>query len=263
MITGSSLRRLAGEEKLNVSMLEKDYVLGWLLFAISSSSISDKLTFKGGTALSKVYFPEKWRLSEDLDFTILDDTDWKIILNALKNEIPKIIQDTVGIQISLRPKPHANPDYLQAKMKYTGPVSPNTIKVEITREKFVGEFAKKAVPKKFDYPKFSTSVYLIETITAEKIRAIIERGYIRDYYDVWKLLKTKNPNKKKTKDLFLAKCKAKGITYSGIDQFFPKDIINKLEPYAEVGLGRLVREPLPTLEKMIEELRNLLTDILS
>lgn len=262
MITGRSLRSQAGEEKLDVSMLEKDYVSGWILFAISSSSLSGKLAFKGGTALSKVYFPNNWRLSEDLDFTLLDDTDWKTIIGSLKNEIPKIVQDSVGIQVSLRPKPHTNPDYLQAKMKYVGPVSPNTIKVEITREKFVGDIVKKQVSKKFDYPNFSVNVYSIETIIAEKTRAIIERGYIRDYYDVWGLLKTEKFDKGKTRELFLEKCKAKGIAFTGIDQFFPKDIVKTLEPYLKTGLTRLSRGPMPPLQDIINELRKLLEKLL-
>ncbi|MEW6603112.1 MAG: nucleotidyl transferase AbiEii/AbiGii toxin family protein [Thermoproteota archaeon] len=58
-----------------MDLVEKDYVLGWILYGICSSSISDKLTFKGGTSLSKVYFPGRWRMSEDLDFTLLDDTE--------------------------------------------------------------------------------------------------------------------------------------------------------------------------------------------
>jgi predicted nucleotidyltransferase component of viral defense system len=205
MIDRKSLRSQAGKENLDVSMLEKDYILGWLLFAIASSSLTNKLAFKGGTALSKVYFPTKWRLSEDLDFTLLAYTDWKTITEVLKNEVPKIVKDTVGIEVSLRPKPHTNPNYMQAKMKYTGPLSPNTIKIEITREKFVGDIAKKQVPKKFDYPKFSVNVYTLETLIAEKTRAIIERGYIRDYYDVWKLLKTKKFDREKVKTLFLKK----------------------------------------------------------
>jgi predicted nucleotidyltransferase component of viral defense system len=262
MIDGNSLRRMAGEKKLDVSMLEKDYVLGWILYAISSSSLSSKLAFKGGTALSKVYFPNNWRLSEDLDFTLLDGTDWKTIIDSLKNEIPKIVQNSVGIKVSLRPKPHTNPDYLQAKMKYIGPVSPNTIKVEITREKFVGEVVTNPVPKKFDYPNFSANVYSIETIIAEKIRAIIERGYIRDYYDVWRLLKTEKFDKSKTRELFLEKCKAKGVTFTGIDQFFPKDIVKTLEPYLEMGLTRLSREPIASLDYMIIELRKLLEKFL-
>lgn len=262
MMDKKQLQQIAGEQKLNLSMLEKDYVLGWLLFGITSSSISGKLVFKGGTALSKVYFAGNWRLSEDLDFTIVDGTDWAVIIESLKNEIPEIVKKAIGISVSLRPKTHTNKDYLQAKIKYQGPMSANTIKVEITREKFVGDVVKKQVPVAFDYQKFSVNAYSLETLVAEKIRAIMERGYVRDYYDVWRLLKTAKPDKDKTKDLFLQKCKAKELTYTGIEQFFPKDIVKKLEDYVEVGLGRLSRESLPPLQTIIDELKELLSQFL-
>ena len=41
---------MAGERGTDPSMLEKDYVLGWILYGISESSIGQRLAFKGGTA---------------------------------------------------------------------------------------------------------------------------------------------------------------------------------------------------------------------
>lgn len=262
MIDENRLRKQAGKESLDVSMLEKDYILGWLLFAIASSSLTDRLAFKGGTALSKVYFPTRWRLSEDLDFTLIDDTGWETIVEALKNEIPRIVKDSVGVEISLRPKPHTNPDYLQAKMKYTGPISTNTVKIEITREAFVGDVVKRQIPKKFDYPKFSVNIYTLETLIAEKMRAIIERGYIRDYYDVWRLLKIGKFDKKKMREMFSKKCKGKGVVFTGVEQFFPKDIIKALEPHLEIGLTRLGRGKMPPLQTIINQLRKSLEKFL-
>ena len=58
MIDKDDIKKMAGEKKLDVSSLSKDYALGWLLFGICKSSIGDNLVFKGGTALSKVHFPE-------------------------------------------------------------------------------------------------------------------------------------------------------------------------------------------------------------
>jgi len=59
-----------------VATLEKDYALTWLLSGIywEDSKLRDILIFKGGTAIRKIYFPE-WRLSEDLDFTIMQEVD--------------------------------------------------------------------------------------------------------------------------------------------------------------------------------------------
>jgi predicted nucleotidyltransferase component of viral defense system len=49
-------------------LLEKDIWVVWVLSAIYSSSLASKLTFKGGTSLSKVYQIID-RFSEDLDLT--------------------------------------------------------------------------------------------------------------------------------------------------------------------------------------------------
>ena len=75
MIAPQELRRAARERRLALDLVEKDYVLGWILHSVSSSSLSKHLALKGGTALSKVYFPSQWRLSEDLDFTFLEEAD--------------------------------------------------------------------------------------------------------------------------------------------------------------------------------------------
>jgi len=55
------------------SVVEKDYVLGWLLAGINAHpELTDSWVFKGGTCLKKCYF-ETYRFSEDLDFTLRDE----------------------------------------------------------------------------------------------------------------------------------------------------------------------------------------------
>lgn len=71
MLTEEEIRRIARRRNLSVGLTEKDYVIEWLLKGIYESKIKDNLIFKGGTAIQKVYFPETWRFSHDLDFTSL------------------------------------------------------------------------------------------------------------------------------------------------------------------------------------------------
>jgi len=55
------------------SVVEKDYVLGWILAGINAhEGIAESWFFKGGTCLKKCYF-ETYRFSEDLDFTLRDE----------------------------------------------------------------------------------------------------------------------------------------------------------------------------------------------
>ena len=52
-------------------VLERDYLLSWVLAGITQvDALRDTLVFKGGTALKKCYFGD-YRFSEDLDFTAI------------------------------------------------------------------------------------------------------------------------------------------------------------------------------------------------
>jgi predicted nucleotidyltransferase component of viral defense system len=263
MISPQELRKFAREKGLALDLVEKDYVLGWILFGIASSGISSHLAFKGGTALAKVYFPDKWRLSEDLDFTLLNEKNPGDLATTLSDEVPSIVEEASSISMVLRKPPFTNPHYLQSKFQYIGPVSKNTVKIEITTEGVLGGVIQKVVPRKFDYSRFSVRVYTLENILSEKIRTLLQRGKAKDYYDVWKLLKTKKFDGPKLKRLFLKKCEAKDVAFKGVDQFFPHDLVNTLKPHVKMGLARLSREPLPPIDAMIEELRTSLTALLS
>lgn len=263
MISPQELRRNARNRNIAIDLIEKDYVLGWILYGISKSSVSDKLAFKGGTALSKIYFPDVWRLSEDLDFTTLDKTEMPAFGEALLKEVPKIVNAASGIAVDLKKVPFTNPSYLQSKFKFAGPIGRGTAKIEVSREPFLGRIDRKQVPQRFDYPKFAVKVYAIDNILSEKMRAIIERGKIRDYYDVWRLLKTHKFDNQKVKKLFLQKCKSKSVVFTGMEQMFPDDIVKKLEPYLDTWLTRLSPEPLPPLETIIAELKTSLNGFLA
>ena len=106
MISLPELRKISRERKLALDLIEKDYAIGWILFGISSSSLSDELVFKGGTALSKVYFPLGWRLSEDLDFTISERSDLGNISIKLIEELPGIVEKASGeLLLNFKDKP--------------------------------------------------------------------------------------------------------------------------------------------------------------
>ena len=74
MIEKNEVLKLAKLLNLSPETIEKDYVLGWMLFGINANTkLKDKWMFKGGTSLKKCFF-ETFRFSEDLDFTISDSS---------------------------------------------------------------------------------------------------------------------------------------------------------------------------------------------
>ena len=65
MITKDEIITVADETGLTPAIVEKEYVLGWLLAAVNMNvALSSTWVFKGGTCLKKCYF-ETYRFSED------------------------------------------------------------------------------------------------------------------------------------------------------------------------------------------------------
>ena len=148
MIDRRDLLEKARERKLTLGMIEKDYVLGWLLFGLSGAK---GLTFKGGTALSKIYFPRLWRLSEDLDFVY--GKDFQDIVKALP-EVFGRIERMSGIRLALKSS-HSNPNYLQLKLQYDAVLGRNWIKVDVTREAPIDRVSSRKLGQAYsDYPLF-------------------------------------------------------------------------------------------------------------
>lgn len=63
-----ALEVAAGRTGRPAHLLEKDIWVVWALSAIYGTTLAEKLTFKGGTSLSKVYKIID-RFSEDIDLT--------------------------------------------------------------------------------------------------------------------------------------------------------------------------------------------------
>ena len=190
MIADRVLRRIASERKIRLDLIEKDYALGWILKGVTASSLRNKLILKGGTALSKVFFPFNWRISEDLDFTLSKNAILEEISTNLLDELPGIVEEVSGgIILNFKDKPFINPGFLRVRLQFNGPISKNTVKIEVTKEDFIGEIDTIDVPQAYDYPEFSALSYTLNNILAEKLRSMIERTRIRDYYDSWRLLK--------------------------------------------------------------------------
>ncbi len=100
MIGKEEILGFAREVGLDANVVEKDYVLGWMLAGISSHQrTQDTWLFKGGTCLKKCYF-ETYRFSEDLDFTLLDSSHIdESVLRLLFSEITQWVYDQSGIEM--------------------------------------------------------------------------------------------------------------------------------------------------------------------
>jgi predicted nucleotidyltransferase component of viral defense system len=76
MLTQTQVRRYSAQSGLRDMMIaEKEVVLTFLLQLLSERGILDRLAFKGGTSLRKMFIRGQGRFSTDLDFTGLEERD--------------------------------------------------------------------------------------------------------------------------------------------------------------------------------------------
>ena len=204
MIGREEIMRVAGDLTLRPEVVEKDYVLGWMLAGIFHDEIlSPAWVFKGGTCLKKCFF-ETYRFSEDLDFTITDKThlDRDFLIGRF-TQIGQWIYDKTGIEIPadmLRFDVCDTPRSSRAgngRISYRGPLvrggDPPRLRLDLTAdEALVREPVMRPVGHPYtDAPAegIEARCYAFDEVFGEKIRALAERSRPRDLYDVINLFR--------------------------------------------------------------------------
>lgn len=137
MISKQDILDRAVDWSLRAEIVEKDYVLGWLLAGIAGHPQAGRLwVFKGGTCLKKCFF-ETYRFSEDLDFSLLPGADYS------EGELARILREVVdtaaaesGIQfgqVVVTPRQNRQDQQtFEGRVHYRGPLQmPNWPKISI------------------------------------------------------------------------------------------------------------------------------------
>jgi hypothetical protein len=141
VITRAVLDDWVREWGLRDDVVEKDYVLGWLLWGIGANkSLGGSWVFKGGTCLKKCYI-ETYRFSEDLDFTVLPDgpIEPDDVL-PLIDEVLSGVNDASGIDFSVEtPRLKLRPGgrTAEGRIYYRGPrgaPQPARIKLDLSAD---------------------------------------------------------------------------------------------------------------------------------
>lgn len=202
MITSREVANAANEWQLRHDVVEKDYMLGWLLAGIANHPVTNRWAFKGGTCLRKCWF-ETYRFSEDLDFAVGPDDLDPVRLVEVFGEIGAWLLDRCGLVISMdessfrkRQNKRGQPT-IQGRIAYVGPLaSPSTPKVKLdltADEVLVRPLERRPVFHPFSDMSASghrsdhlTDVlsYSLPELMGEKLRALAERCRPRDLYDV-------------------------------------------------------------------------------
>lgn len=198
MIPQAEILALRGEWSLRADVIEKDYVLGWMLAAIAEApGLTDTWVFKGGTCLRKCFY-ETYRFSEDLDFTVIGNgPETPEDLLPIFEGVREWLLDQVGLEIVLdetsfvrRQNRRGHPT-TQARIAYRGPGNPPTLpklKLDLTSDEvLVLPTERRPILHPYsdaDQLHAQVQAYSIVELLAEKTRALAERCRPRDLYDV-------------------------------------------------------------------------------
>lgn len=260
VITGISRK-----DGIGWGIVEKDYFLTLLLDGISHEPLlKESLVFKGGTALRKIYF-KNYRYSEDLDFTLKKALPGRELRSALDSAM-EYLRREYNAEFRMRDfdsKPH----FTDARIQFAGlNGGRNTIAVDFTAdEAIVDEVGERPIINPYYEKKFSIKVYSLEEIAAEKLRSLLQRTRVRDYYDVWFLLtqKKKRLDTKKTRKIFLGKMAYKKLVFKGREQLLDREKLEQAQAYYATQLGNQMKRPLPPFEKIKKELEERIGAVIS
>ncbi len=189
MIPRAELQRLAHRLKMNEIILEKDYVLTWLLLGIANPAMYPLLAFKGGTALKKIYFPG-YRYSEDLDFTVIKETEAEILVSYLQLVLDGLSKSQ-GLQFAIPPERiEVRSGSVTIYVSFVGPLQARLgsrdIKIDFTlSEKLIFPIEPQTIHCIYsDAVERRIQAYSLEEILVEKLCAIVGRTEPRDVYDI-------------------------------------------------------------------------------
>ena len=251
---------------LREEVVEKDYVLGWVLWGIGADPLLGRTwIFKGGTCLKKCYI-ETYRFSEDLDFTVLEDgpIEPEPVLATVERVLDRVSQES-GIDFSVRPpvcKTRPSGTSVEGRIYYRGPRSapgPARIKLDLTKDEVV---VRPPVLRSIshDYPDAlpepaQVRCYGFKEVFAEKLRAMGERSRPRDLYDIVNLFRRPDfrPYAALVREILDLKCSWKDIPVPSFESIRTSPMFAELQSEWANMLNHQLRA-LPDFEHFWSEL---------
>ena len=268
MITRADIVERVAEWQLPETVVEKDYVLGWLLWGIAGdASLGQYWVFKGGTCLKKCYI-ETYRFSEDLDFTVLPGGPFKPEeIEPLLERVLAAVHDASGIDFSAQaPALRIRPDALstEGRIYYVGPrqtPGPARLKLDISaNEKVIRPPVFRDIAHPYPDGPFHEQVrcYAFDELFAEKLRAMRQRSRPRDLYDVVNLFRRNDLRMypEAIRSALAEKCEAKNVPVPVAADFVGSPLLDELAADWENMLAHQL-PVLPPLQNFLDALPEL------
>ena len=194
MLTQAQVQRYSMESGIrDIMIAEKEVVLTFLLQLLSERGILDRLAFKGGTCLRKMFIGSQGRFSTDLDFTGIEEHDHEDIILEMMQGFERPFH---GIQFAI-----PDDSYYETQDGLSWGVNPayahdwnasgvSEVKLQISRRETPTLPTVRLPQIEQSYFKLLPFVpseiicLALPEILAEKIRACDQRNKARDIYDL-------------------------------------------------------------------------------
>ncbi|MGD9706566.1 MAG: nucleotidyl transferase AbiEii/AbiGii toxin family protein [Candidatus Delongbacteria bacterium] len=181
--------------------IEQDLLICRALVEIFSDEwLSERLAFRGGTALHKLYLSPQTRYSEDIDLVQITSEPFGQIIDKIRERLVFL-----GIPI-IKQKESNNTLNYRFESEYP-PVQKLKLKVETNCREHFTVLGYEKFPFAVNSPWFSgkcdITTYHLEELLGTKLRALYQRSKGRDLYDLYlALTKAKNLDKKVLLDCY-------------------------------------------------------------
>ena len=235
---------------------ERDVVLTYVLRILADAGLLERLIFKGGTCVRKVFLGRTGRFSEDLDFTAPQISDPEDLILTVAEVFDGKTYHNITFSVSIEGF-YIRQDRLAcgARIGYSHAWNPSAqfaLDVSLREEPILGT---RIMPLIIDaYSKYleikppAVSTLHFEEIVAEKIRASYQRTTTRDVYDLFQF-QQRPFNRDLVRTLAVLKC------WLVRDSFDPDRLFANIESgrYEWGDLARLVhKDRRPDAETVIK-----------
>jgi predicted nucleotidyltransferase component of viral defense system len=203
--------------------VEQDLVICRALVEIFSDSfLSERLAFRGGTALHKLYLQPQPRYSEDIDLVQITTEPFGPIIDRLREKLA-FLGDPIRKQ-----KEHNNTLIFRFDSEFP-PILKLRLKVETNCREHFTVLGYEKVPFKVESSWFNgaceITTYQLEELLGTKLRALYQRRKGRDLFDLHKAITThENLNISN-----LIKCYLEYIRFSTGQVPNPKQFMDNME----------------------------------
>lgn len=195
------IKNISKEKNISAQLVLQNYMMERFIERIALSDFQDQMIIKGGLLISSIVGLDS-RATMDIDMTLKGKPVNESFILDYINEISRIkINDEVKFDVVSITEIREMDDYFGFRVSLIAGIGTMKIPLKIditTGDKIIPSEISYEYPLMFENRSIKIKAYNLETILSEKIETIISRGNqntrMRDFYDVYILLKLKSKN---------------------------------------------------------------------